>query len=44
MSIRHLGPNVPVDVFTEEEALTFLAVRAGLTDDAAAATLAAELR
>ena len=39
-----LGPNVPVDVFTEEEALTFLTVRTGLADDAAAATLAAELR
>ena len=39
-----LGPNVPVDVFTEEEALTFLAVRTGLADDVAAATLAAELR
>ena len=38
-----LGPNVPVDVFSEEEALLFLADRTGLADDAAAATVAAEL-
>ena len=37
------GPNVPVDVFSEEEALLFLAGRTGLADDAAAATVAAEL-
>jgi tetratricopeptide (TPR) repeat protein len=38
-----LGPNVQVNVFSEEEALMFLAGRTGLSDDAAAATLAAEL-
>ena len=37
-----LGPNVPVDVFSEEEALMFLAGRTGLADEAAA-TVAAEL-
>ncbi len=37
------GPNVPVNVFSEEEALLFLAERTGLADDAAAATVAAEL-
>ena len=37
------GPNVPVNVFSEEEALAFLAGRTGLADDAAAATVAAEL-
>ena len=38
-----LGPNVQVNVFSEEEALLFLARRTGLADDAAAATVAAEL-
>ena len=38
-----LGPNVLVDVFSEEEALLFLGRRTGLADDAAAATVAAEL-
>jgi tetratricopeptide (TPR) repeat protein len=38
-----LGPNVPVNVFSEEEALLFLAGRTGLADDAAAAAVAAEL-
>ena len=38
-----MGPNVPVDVFSEDEALMFLASRTGLADKAAAATVAAEL-
>ena len=38
-----LGPNVPVDVFSESEARMFLAGRTGLADDAAAVTVAAEL-
>ena len=38
-----LGPNVPVDVFSEPEARMFLAGRTGLADDAAAAAVAAEL-
>ncbi|MGO8895478.1 MAG: tetratricopeptide repeat protein [Streptosporangiaceae bacterium] len=38
-----LGPNVPVDVLSEPEARMFLASRTGLADDAAAATVAAEL-
>ena len=38
-----LGPNVPVNVFSEDEALLFLAGRTGLADDAAAAAVAAEL-
>ena len=36
-------PNVSVHVFSEAEALTFLADRTGLADEAAAATVAAEL-
>ena len=39
-----LGPDVPVGVFDEEEALAFLAARTGLGDDEAAAAVAAELR
>jgi tetratricopeptide (TPR) repeat protein len=38
-----LGPNVLVDVFSEDEALMFLAGRTGLADKAAAATVAAEV-
>jgi tetratricopeptide (TPR) repeat protein len=38
-----LGTSVPVDVFTADEALGFLAERTGLTDAAGAAALAAEL-
>jgi tetratricopeptide (TPR) repeat protein len=38
-----LGTSIPVDVFTAEEALGFLAKRTGLTDAAGAAALAAEL-
>ncbi len=38
-----LGPNVPVDVFSEEEALLFLVDRTGRVDAAGAATMAANL-
>ncbi len=38
-----LGPNVRVDVFSEQEALALLAARTGLEPDAAAVTVAAEL-
>ena len=42
-SVAHLGAGVPVDVFTEGEALTFLAARTGQADATGAAELAAEL-
>ena len=42
-SVAYLGAGVPVDVFTEEEALTFLAARTGQADAAGAQALAAEL-
>jgi tetratricopeptide (TPR) repeat protein len=38
-----LGRTVPVDVFTDQEALAFLAERTGRTDDVGATDLAAEL-
>jgi tetratricopeptide (TPR) repeat protein len=42
-SMAYLGTAVPVDVFTEQEALTFLAARTGRADAAQAQALAAEL-
>jgi len=42
-SAAQLGVAVPVDVFTQEEALTFLAARTGLADATGAAQLAGEL-
>ena len=42
-SVANLGAGVPVDVFTEGEALTFLAARTGQADAAGAAELAAEV-
>jgi tetratricopeptide (TPR) repeat protein len=42
-SVAHLGTGVPVDVFTEAEALTFLAARTGQADAAGAQELAAEV-
>jgi hypothetical protein len=42
-SVANLGAGVPVDVFTEPEALTFLAARTGLADAAGAQVLAEEL-
>jgi tetratricopeptide (TPR) repeat protein len=42
-SVAALGASVPVEVFTEAEALTFLAARTGLADAAGAGALAAEL-
>jgi tetratricopeptide (TPR) repeat protein len=42
-SMTYLGTAVPVDVFTEREALTFLAARTGRADAAQAQVLAAEL-
>jgi tetratricopeptide (TPR) repeat protein len=42
-SVAALGLGVLVDVFTEAEALTFLAARTGLADAAGAGALAAEL-
>src|SRR6185437_3870916 len=42
-SVAALGAGVPVDVFTEAQALTFLAARTGLADAAGAAELAAEV-
>ena len=42
-SVANLGAGVPVDVFTEAEALTFLAARTGQADAAGALELAAEL-
>ena len=41
--VASLGAGVPVDVFTEAEALTFLAARTGQADAAGAQALAAEL-
>jgi tetratricopeptide (TPR) repeat protein len=41
--VASLGAGVPVDVFTEAEALTFLAARTGQADAAGAQELAAEL-
>jgi tetratricopeptide (TPR) repeat protein len=42
-SMTYLGTAVPVDVFTEPEALTFLAARTGRADAAQARALAEEL-
>ena len=42
-AVASLGAGVPVDVFTEPEALTFLAARTGQADAAGIAELAAEL-
>ena len=42
-SVASLGAGVPVDVFTEAEALTFLAARTGQADAAGARALAEEL-
>jgi tetratricopeptide (TPR) repeat protein len=42
-AIAYLGEGVPVDVFSEAEALTFLAARTGQADAAGAKTLAEEL-
>ena len=42
-AVAYLGAGVPVDVFTEAEALTFLAARTGQADAAGARTLAREL-
>ncbi len=41
LSVSSLGARVPVDVFSEPEALTFLAVRTGQADTAGARELAA---
>ena len=43
LPVALLGAGVPVDVFTEAEALTFLAARTGQADAAGARALAAEL-
>ena len=43
LSVAQLGAGVPVDVFTEQEALTFLATRSGQADTRRARALAAEL-
>ena len=42
-AVVSLGAGVPVDVFTEAQALTFLAARTGLADAAGAQELAAEV-
>jgi tetratricopeptide (TPR) repeat protein len=42
-SVAYLGAGVPVEVFTEAEALTFLAARTGQADAAGARALAGEL-
>ena len=42
-SVGYLGAGLPVDVFSEAEALTFLAVRTGQADAAGARVLAEEL-
>jgi Tetratricopeptide repeat/Domain of unknown function (DUF4062) len=42
-SVANLGASVPVEVFSEPEALTFLAERTGLADTAGTQVLAAEL-
>jgi tetratricopeptide (TPR) repeat protein len=41
--VAYLGSGVPVDVFSEQEALKFLAVRTGLADAAGARALAQEV-
>ena len=43
LSMANLGAGVPVDVFTKEEALAFLAERTGSADTAGAGVVAAEL-
>jgi hypothetical protein len=43
LSMANLGAGVPVDVFTEHEALAFLAERTGSADTAGAGVVAAEL-
>ena len=42
-SMRYLGAGLPVEVFTPEEALAFLAERTGLADTEGASLVAAEL-
>jgi hypothetical protein len=42
-SMAYLGASVPVDVFSEQEALAFLASRTGQADATGARALAAEL-
>jgi tetratricopeptide (TPR) repeat protein len=42
-SVAYLGAGVPVDVFSEQETLTFLAARTGQADAAGAQALAEEL-
>jgi hypothetical protein len=42
-AVAHLGASVPVEVFSDEEALAFLAGRTGQDDPAGAKFLAAEL-
>jgi tetratricopeptide (TPR) repeat protein len=42
-SVTYLGASVPVEVFSEDEALAFLAARTGQADSAGAQTLAVEL-
>ena len=42
-SVAYLGAGVPVDVFSEQEALPFLAQRTGRSDEAGARELAGEL-
>ena len=42
-SVTHLGAGVPVEVFTEREALAYLAERTGRTDDHGARLVAEEL-
>ena len=42
-SVAHLGAGVPVEVFTEQEALTFLAARTGQADATGALELVAEV-
>ena len=43
VSMANLGAGVPVDVFTKDEALAFLAERTGSADSAGAGVVAAEL-
>jgi tetratricopeptide (TPR) repeat protein len=42
-SVIKLGTSIPVEAFTNDEALAFLAKRTGLTDEAGAAVVAVEL-
>jgi tetratricopeptide (TPR) repeat protein len=42
-SMRYLGAGVPVEVFTEQQALAFLTARTGLADATGAGLVAAEL-